>query len=114
MTRLRTERTRAPGPGRVSLDLPGDAMVSVPAAELAELRARAHEPPQFLSTVQAARHFGFTSKRWRKWCEDGALPEAFKDERQRWRIDRHEAARFLEGYRRERSGRRGGPRGPRT
>jgi len=113
-TTYREDPEKMPGPGRVSLDLPGNAMVSVSAAELAALRERADGPPQILSTTQAADHFGFTPKRWRQWCEDGTLPGAFKDERARWRIHRDEAARCIDEYRRKRSNREGGPRGPRN
>jgi len=44
--------------------------------------------PEVMSTTQAARIYGWTSKRWRGWAEAGRVEGAWQDERGRWRLPR--------------------------
>lgn len=91
--------------------LPGilDFPVILRVRELLALVERGSGIPRVLSTTQAASVFGFTPKTWRRRCEGGQLPDAFRDPQGRWRIPREDAERFDAQQR----NRNGGIRGPR-
>ena len=86
-----------------------DVRVVLTVPEYNALVERNSGAPRLLSTAQAASFFGYTAKAWRNRCKDGKLPRAFLDERDRWRIPREDAERFIAQQR----NRNGGIRGPR-
>lgn len=88
------------------LDLP----VTLPLRELLALVERGSGIPHILSTAQAAKVFGYHTKTWRRRCEDGKLPGAFRDEQGRWRIPREDAEQFDA---QQHNRKNGGIRGPR-
>ena len=87
------------------LDLP----VTLPLRELIALVERGSGVPRILSTAQAAKVLGYSTKTWLRRCKEGQLPGAFRDERDRWRIPREDAERFIA----QQHNRNGGIRGPR-
>ena len=86
-----------------------DLQVTLTFRRLLSLVEQGSGIPRILSTTQAASVFGYTAKTWRRRCEGGQLPGAFRDEQSRWRIPREDAERFIAQQR----NRNGGIRGPR-
>lgn len=70
--------------------LPDDAQVtiSVRKADLARALEEHGGGPETLSTAQAAKHLGWTSRNWRDWADQGKIAGAWRDDVGRWRLPR--------------------------
>jgi hypothetical protein len=66
--------------------------VTVRVGDLLEARERAGGVPEVASTVELARAWGFTPRKWREWAAEGLIEGATLDEGGSWRLPR-EAAR---------------------
>lgn len=74
--------------------LPRDAelSVTVKAGDLLEALARSDELPEFPSTVDVSKAWGFSPRKWREWAAQGLIPGAKIDDNGHYRLPR-EAAR---------------------
>lgn len=52
--------------------------------------------PEIMSTIQAARRYGWTPKRWRQWAEAGDVFRAWRDDHGNWRLPKESCRRLVE------------------
>jgi hypothetical protein len=52
--------------------------------------------PEIMSTPQAARRYGWTSRRWRQWAEAGDVSRAWRDDQGNWRLPKESCRRLVE------------------
>jgi hypothetical protein len=62
--------------------------VTFRAADLRRAMEMAGGGPEIMSTAQAAKVYGWSSKRWRNWAADGRVAGAWQDDDGRWRLPR--------------------------
>lgn len=77
--------------------LPDDAMVTITLRKADLLRALdiTSDAPEILSTAQAARMLGYTTRRWREWAVAGQIEGAWQDDDGRWRLPRRACERWI-------------------
>lgn len=97
-------------------NIPDDMIVQVgiPAGALRRALEKGSPAPAIVSTVQAARYYGESSRYWRERCEEGRIVGAYKEGRS-WRMPKE----GVEGHLEKKIGRAKGtsrssfrPRGP--
>lgn len=63
-------------------------------------RREASVEPELADTTWCVRRWGYDSRTWRKWCEEGEIPGATKTSGKRWSIPVEAARAYIERYRR--------------
>ena len=97
-------------------ELPDSAEImigfTVRKCDLSEAMAGVADGPEEMGTGQAARNLGRNSKWWRRQCEQGRIPNAYRDESGRWRFAKKEAKDHLRIIANNRTSVRSVRRGP--
>lgn len=77
--------------------LPADAelTVTVRVGDLRKAMDIATPGPERVSTTWCARELGYSSRKWRTWCEEGRIAGADKDEGGTWRLPNRAAREHL-------------------
>jgi hypothetical protein len=90
--------------------LPDDLelQVTVRAGDLRRALTRANGGPEMVSTVWCAENLGFSSRKWRDWCEAALIAGAVKDEGGWWRLPNRAAREHLARVLAEEPGSQGG------
>jgi hypothetical protein len=94
-------------------DLPDDAEVEIRGRSTAGKIRQAYggsAGPERVSTAWCARELGYSSRKWRQWCEGGKVPGAVKDGGGRWRLPVAAAREHFERTLRDAQRKPAGPR----
>jgi len=79
--------------------LPDEQVIEVvnrlPVGDLRRMGAPVRAP-EWVTTTWCAQHLGFSSRKWRHWCESGEVSGALKDTAQRWRLPSRNAREHFE------------------
>ena len=74
--------------------------VTLPVGVLAAAWQMANGGPEILSTAQAARLYGGTSRRWREWAKAQDVEGAWQEENGDWRLPRNSCRAHMDKLRR--------------